>query len=129
MNTQFNSNVIWLQLEYKISTLVDFLSLSKPWSNIFLQSLKGIPTRKNLAWGTKEQILKNFLLKNINTVLTIWLTRKISQKNGFSKKCPEMFLMPFHATGPLRVRRSKRVKKLHNRSDAKGQSLSCYLMI
>ena len=23
MNTQFNSNVIWLQLEYKISTLVD----------------------------------------------------------------------------------------------------------
>ena len=25
MNTQFNSNVIWLQLEYKISTLVIFL--------------------------------------------------------------------------------------------------------
>ena len=26
MNTQFNSNVIWLQLEYKISTLEDLLS-------------------------------------------------------------------------------------------------------
>ena len=31
MNTQFNSNVIWLQLEYKISTLV-----GREWTKFFL---------------------------------------------------------------------------------------------
>ena len=33
MNTQFNSNVIWLQLEYKIFTLVTFKKVDGNWED------------------------------------------------------------------------------------------------
>ena len=60
MNTQFNSNVIWLQLEYKISTLVDSLcAFECPQSQAFIIQIlleKGFhPNTKALRFTSHQQ--------------------------------------------------------------------------
>ena len=51
MNTQFNSNVIWLQLEYKISTLVMVKSMVE-----ILQNFEAFSDYKNFKNAEVKKI-------------------------------------------------------------------------
>ena len=68
MNTQFNSNVIWLQLEYKISTLEPFVWTVKGQNNLlvpggFSDIIKidqlEFKSGKILGFGTMQEKLEN----------------------------------------------------------------------
>ena len=60
MNTQFNSNVIWLQLEYKISTLAMFCLYTLPLARPAQAKIQMLTAS---SWVVT--ILLKFLLKSL----------------------------------------------------------------
>ena len=65
MNTQFNSNVIWLQLEYKISTLLKLVNYLRNYGTVFqlpyfLEKCSGTLTKLSIS---KVQMLLFYVLR------------------------------------------------------------------
>ena len=82
MNTQFNSNVIWLQLEYKISTLVNrpLNSIARRFGCHFLG---GVPTK-----------FIDFSIYHLYFALVKFATQWADQ--GLNKNCPALIGLMKH---------------------------------
>ena len=89
----------------------DFSKKNSFFRKFSLVPQRNLYLRKNLAWGTEEIFLKKF-----GFAILIALKNQSEKWSPFfyllgTKKYPEMFLMPFYATGPFESKQSKQNKK------------------